>query len=150
MEIVVFAGCQGAGKTTFYRQRFFDTHVRVSLDMLKTRHREKALLETCLRMKQRMVIDNTNPTASERGKYIALARDHGFSVTGYRFEAPLEHLLQRNATRTGKARVPDLAILGTRRKFEPPSLVEGYDALFRVDIAENGEFSVEEIFDEVR
>jgi predicted kinase len=36
MEAVLLVGIQGAGKSTFYQQRFFDTHVRINLDMLKT------------------------------------------------------------------------------------------------------------------
>jgi len=40
VEAVIFMGLQGAGKSTFYRERFFATHLRISLDMLKTRHRD--------------------------------------------------------------------------------------------------------------
>ena len=39
MQAVIFIGIQGSGKTTFYRDRFFNTHFRINLDMLKTRHR---------------------------------------------------------------------------------------------------------------
>jgi predicted kinase len=45
MEAVIFVGIQGTGKSTFYKERFFDTHVRINLDMLKTRHREKLLVQ---------------------------------------------------------------------------------------------------------
>ena len=41
MEAVVFCGIQASGKTTFYLERFFQSHVRLNLDMLKTRHREQ-------------------------------------------------------------------------------------------------------------
>lgn len=37
MELIVFIGCQGAGKTTFFRKRLFKTHLWVNLDMLRTR-----------------------------------------------------------------------------------------------------------------
>ncbi len=57
MEAVIFIGIQGSGKTTFYMQRFFQTHVRLSLDMLKTRRRERFLLECCIRAKQPFVMD---------------------------------------------------------------------------------------------
>ena len=40
MEAVIFVGLQASGKSTFYRERFSRTHVRINLDMLKTRHRE--------------------------------------------------------------------------------------------------------------
>jgi hypothetical protein len=61
VEAVLFVGIQGAGKSTFYRERFFTTHLRINLDMLKTRHRELRFLHTCLESRQRFVVDNTNP-----------------------------------------------------------------------------------------
>jgi predicted kinase len=42
MEAVIFVGIQASGKSTFYCQRFFATHMRISLDMLRTRRRERA------------------------------------------------------------------------------------------------------------
>lgn len=53
MEAIILIGIQDSGKSTFYRERFFDTHVRISLDQLKTRHREAAFLHTCLSTGQR-------------------------------------------------------------------------------------------------
>jgi hypothetical protein len=47
-EAVIFIGVQASGKTSFYRQRFFETHLRISLDMLRTRQREQLLLVACL------------------------------------------------------------------------------------------------------
>ena len=42
------------------QERFFRTHVRLSLDMLRTRHRERLLFQAYLEAKQSFVIDNTN------------------------------------------------------------------------------------------
>lgn len=39
MEAVIFIGIQGAGQSSFYKERFFQTHVRSNLDMLRTRRR---------------------------------------------------------------------------------------------------------------
>src|SRR4029077_2067989 len=75
MEAIIFVGVQGSGKTTFYRERFFDTHLRISLDMLRTRHREQLLVAACLAAKQPFVIDNTNPLPADRARYIGLARE---------------------------------------------------------------------------
>jgi predicted kinase len=83
MELIILTGIQGAGKSSFYRERFFDSHVRINLDMLRTRHREQLLFEACLASKQKMVIDNTNLTAKERARYIGPALEAGFSVVGY-------------------------------------------------------------------
>ena len=62
MEAIIFIGLQAAGKSSFYRDRFFNTHIRINLDMLKTRHREQMILQACLTAKQSFVVDNTNPS----------------------------------------------------------------------------------------
>ena len=48
MEAVILVGIQASGSSTFYAQRFADTHVRISRDLLGTRARERQLLEECL------------------------------------------------------------------------------------------------------
>lgn len=142
MEMVLFAGCQDAGKTTFYKLNFFETHIRVNLDMLKTRHRESNLISACLHMKQSFVVDNTNPARSDRKNYIDAARRAGFRVIGYYFEASLEDLLARNTDRKGKARIPEAGIRGTFHRFEEPALSEGFDELYRVRLRGDGIFNV--------
>ncbi len=141
MEAVVFVGIQAAGKSTFYLQRFFNTHVRINLDMLRTRPRERLLLQACIAAKQSFVVDNTNPTAQERAKYIGPAKTAGFRVVGYYFPSDLEGALQRNATRS--ERVPEVGIRGTRKRLQPPSIEEGFDALYSVTIAVPGQFVVQ-------
>lgn len=74
MELIIFIGVQGAGKSTFYSNYFFHTHLRINLDMLKTKHREKLLIQACLDAKQPFVIDKTNPAYEDRQAYIDLAK----------------------------------------------------------------------------
>jgi predicted kinase len=150
MELVIFIGAQGAGKSTFYRQRFADTHLRINLDMLKTRHRERRLVETCFAIGQRFVVDNTNPTAKHRNRYIQAARDAGFTVVGYRFDTAFQSLIERNAAREEAMRVPEGAIKATLKRLEEPSLEEGFDSLFRVTALDNGEFAIARLYDEIR
>jgi len=69
VEAVILIGIQGSGKSTLYRERFFDTHVRISLDLLKTRGREREFTETCRRRGQRFVIDNTRARGAEAELY---------------------------------------------------------------------------------
>jgi len=142
MEAIIFVGVQGAGKTTFYRERFFDTHVRISLDMLKTRERERTLVTACLASKQPFVIDNTNPTAEDRARYIPAARAAGFRIAGYFFETTLKEAISRNNQRTGKSKIPPAAIGGTLKKLQPPTVEEGFDEVHRVRVREDGSFEV--------
>lgn len=144
MEAVIFAGVQASGKSTFYRERFFDTHLRINLDMLKTRHREDLLLRACIEAKQPFVVDNTNPSPGERARYIQAARTGGFRVIGYYFRSPIKEALARNARRTGKARIPEKGIFGTHKRLQVPDLDEGFSLLYHVHIDQTGRFVVEE------
>ena len=149
MEAVIFVGLQGAGKTTFYKERFFATHLRLNLDMLKTRHRERRLLQACVETRQPLVVDNTNPTCAERQVYIRAAKEAGFRVVGYYFRSRIEDCQRRNQQRPAEQRVPLRGILGTAGHMELPSLAEGFDELHYVRIDESGGFVVEVWRDEV-
>ena len=142
-EAVLLIGLQASGKSSFTRERLFDTHVRITLDMLRTRHRESLLFDACLEASQRFVIDNTNPTRADRARYIEKAKSQGFRITGYYFESAIDAALRRNASRPESTRVPDAAIRGTHGRLELPSLDEGFDSLFYVSLTTNG-FDVQE------
>src|SRR5581483_10407647 len=96
MEAVIFCGIQASGKTTFYRERFFDTHVRISLDLVRTRRREDLLIAACLAGRQPFVVDNTNATVADRARYIEPARSAGFAVVGYYFANDRRAAFDRN------------------------------------------------------
>lgn len=143
LQCVIFIGIQASGKSTFFKENFFATHMRINLDMLKTRNRENIYLEASIKAVQPFVIDNTNPTAEGRNKYIALARANRFEVIGYYFEPNYEQSIKRNSERTGKAKIPEIGIKSVLAQLEPPTYEEGFDKLYRV-YAEDGEFVVNE------
>ncbi len=144
MEAVIFIGLQASGKSTFYHRRFQDTHLRINLDMLKTRYRENILLRACLEMKQPFVVDNTNPTPRDRARYIVRAKEARFRVVGYYFRSSLAEALQRNDRRNGEYAVPAVGLRGTHKRLVLPSREEGFDQLFSVRIADGGTFDVQE------
>ena len=148
MEAVIFVGLQGSGKSSFFKERLFHSHVRISLDLLKTRNREWQLFQVCLQTQQRLVIDNTNPTRVERAKYISTARAANHRIVGFYFQSKTEDCLKRNSERSDIERVPDVAILSTAKKLELPSLDEGFDQLFYVRLVD-GRFVVEEWHNEI-
>lgn len=142
MEAVILIGIPGSGKTTFYRGRFFETHLRISLDMLRTRERESILIASCIAAKQPFVIDNTNILPLDRAAYIARARSAGFAVTGYYFRTEVRAAIARNKKRTDKKPLVVPAILGSYKRLEPPTLAEGFNRLYTVRLSAAGEFTV--------
>jgi predicted kinase len=148
MEVALFVGLQGSGKSTFYRTLLASTHAHVSKDLFrnnrKPQRRQMHLIEEALREGRSVVVDNTNPTVDDRAPIIALARALGATVTGYFFESRLDDCLERNRGRVGKQRVPDPAIHVTMKRLREPTLEEGFDRLFRVSLTSDGRFSVQD------
>ena len=144
METVILIGLPASGKSTFCKQRFFETHIRINLDMLRTRHREALLVAACLAAKQPYVVDNTNVTLQERAIYIQQAKAAEFRVIGFYFQSKIADTLARNKLRQGRQHVPDQAILAKSKQLEMPSLEESFDQLNYVWLDEQNQFQVEE------
>jgi predicted kinase len=146
VELIILIGLQAAGKSTFYRTYFAETHDWISKDRLrnnrKPARRQRQLLEEALQAGRSVVIDNTNPTRQDRAELIERGRAFGAAVRGYYFASCLAECLERNRQRTGKARVPDAALYITRSKLEAPALTEGFDRLFFVRLVGEGRFEV--------
>src|SRR4051812_37494397 len=142
MEAVVFIGIPASGKSTFFRQQFFRTHVRISKDLLRTRNREQVFLRACLETGQRFAVDNTNVLARERALYIPQARNAKFRVRGYLFMTELKEALRRNAQRSPAEMVPARGLVSKFKELEPPSFAEGFDELFSVTISSERSFLV--------
>jgi len=145
MEAVILIGLQATGKSTFYKARFFKSHMHINLDMLKTRRKENIFIEACIKAKQPFVIDNTNPSVEVRKKYIDTAKEAGFTVIGYYFKSNLKEALARNANRTEQEFVPPIAMARTNNKLVIPTYDEGFEKLYCVTIEEDNYFLVEEL-----
>jgi predicted kinase len=142
LELVVFSGLQASGKTSFYRQRFAATHVHVSKDAWpnarKKEVRQRRLLEEHLRAGRSVVVDNTNPTPLERGPLIAIGHAVGARVSSYSFVVTVEEALRRNAVRSGQARVDEAGIFTVAKRMVTPSVVEGFQDYFEVQLTDAG------------
>lgn len=138
VEAIILCGLQGAGKSTFCRERYWDSHVRINYDMLRTRRREAILLAACIEARQPFVVDATNPTALDRARYLLPAASAGFRLVGIEFRIAPELALVRNARREGRRRVPDKAIWATRKKFEPLAFSEGFDEIWLAGVGMDG------------
>ncbi len=146
-EVVVLVGLQGAGKTTFFQQRFADTHAHVSKDLFPNdrspARRQARLIDEALGAGRSVVVDNTNVTVRERAVVIEQARAHGARVLGFVFDCTTRECLARNALREGRARIPKVGIFATAKRFVSPTREEGFDELFVVRSAPERSFEVE-------
>jgi len=133
VEAIILVGIQGSGKTTYHREHFAATHAHISLDVLKTRSRERTAIEECLKAGRPFVVDNTNVRVADRAAYIAAAKQAGFRVKGYFFRTELKEALRRNREREGKAVIPVPGVIGTLKRLERPSVEEGFDELHTIE-----------------
>jgi len=142
MQAIILIGIQASGKSTFYKENFFDTHMRINLDLLKTRYREKVFLDICIKTQRRFVVDNTNATPDERLRYIIPAKEAGYEISGYYFEPEIKGSLKRNKERGGKVNVPAGGIFGTLKKLQKPSYTEGFDKLYKISRDADNKFII--------
>ena len=145
MEVAILVGLPGAGKTSFYRARLAGSHVHVSKDVLghgkETGRRQLELVTQALRERRSVAVDNTNPRPEDRAPLIALARAAGARVVAYVLDTTPKESAARNRTRTGRERVPNVAVFVTAKRLQPPTAAEGFDAVYRVR-ADGGGFEV--------
>ena len=111
------------------------THAVVSKDHWPNARRREArqrrVVTELLAEGRSVVVDNTNPSVAERAALIAAARAAGAAVRSVWLDTAVETCLERNEARAGRARVPLVGVLATRRRLVPPTVGEGFD---RVDV----------------
>ncbi len=148
MQAIIFIGIQASGKSSFYKEHFFNSHVRISMDLLNTRNKENLFLDTCFTTHTQFVVDNTNPTGQERNRYITRAKTKGYEVVGYYFSSKVEDAIRRNDLRMGKEKISAVGIRSCARKLEMPTYNEGFDKLYFVELCDQ-KWNIQDWNDEI-
>jgi predicted kinase len=148
VEAIIFIGIQATGKSTFYKERFFNSHVRISLDLLNTKNKQNKFLQTCLDTQSKFVIDNTSPLQKDREGIIQAAKEKKYKIVGYYFNSSIQDAIERNNERKGKAKIPEIGIKGCYSKLQIPSYDEGFDELYYVSI-QDGSFIISDWKNEI-
>ena len=82
------------------------------------------------------MVDNTNPTAADRRRYVEPARAAGFKVIGYLVEVDAGEAFAR-------AGIPPARVAATARALQPPTPEEGFDELWHATAAPGGGWRIE-------
>jgi predicted kinase len=149
MDLVLLIGIPASGKSSFYKELFYNSHIRVNLDMLRTRNREDKLLDFCFSTSMPLVIDNTNVRAADRKKYIDLGKANKFKIRGYYFKSDLKKCMERNNLREGKEKLEERGILAKYNQLELPKIAEGFDDLYYVVLDNENKFILDKWQDEI-
>ncbi len=134
MEMIIFIGIPASGKSSFYKDLFFNSHIRISMDLLNTRYKEGKLLQYCFETQSKIVIDNTNVNKESRKKYIEFAQRSKYKVIGYYFDSTIQDCMERNKNR--KDSINEIGIKSKYKELEKPLYEEGFDKIFSVKIIE--------------
>lgn len=86
------------------------------------------------------MVDNTNVTRAERAAIVAAARERGARIVCYYLEVTTREAVARNEQRTGREKVPKVAIFTRAKQLVPPSLDEGFDELHVLRLTDNHDF----------
>lgn len=137
-KAIIMMGIQASGKSSFCKNQLSEGYVRINLDELNTRNKEKLQFDECIGNGESIVIDNTNPTKADRQRYIPALKEAGYVIAGYFMQSRVADCIERNEMREGKEKVPSTAIAATSNKLELPDYSEGFDELYYVQIEDVG------------
>ncbi|GAA6011052.1 hypothetical protein JCM11491_005920 [Sporobolomyces phaffii] len=154
VEVVIFVGSPGAGKTSFYKKHFHPKgYVHINQDTLRTRDACVKLLRASLSCNppKSCVIDNTSPAAATREVYLSILRSEFPTVKArcFVFTASRELCMHNSVYRAsyeptdlgnGKARelLPVIAFDSYAAKFQEPKVKEGFEEIKHISFQFEG------------
>ena len=142
LECVVMVGLPGSGKSTLAR-RLFPAYECVSKDAFPPSARDKprrqdAALRAALAAGRSVIVDNTNVTPADRAAIVTIAREFGARVVAIYIAATTREAIARNEQRSGRARVPKVAIFTCAKRMVAPAVEEGFDEVRTLRVQTDG------------
>ncbi|PYH46094.1 putative DNA 3'-phosphatase Tpp1 [Aspergillus saccharolyticus JOP 1030-1] len=148
LELVIFCGSPGAGKSTFYWDYLEPLkYERVNQDLLKTRPKCIKVAKEHLAAGKSVVVDNTNADAETRAHWVEVAREFKIPIRCVYFTASPTLCRHNNAVRAAnqylnpesRTLLPGIAFGDFLRRFKEPSMDEGFKDIIRVEFQFHGD-----------
>lgn len=147
LDIVVLCGSPGAGKSTYYRNVLEPLgYARVNQDILKSRDKCLKVAGEQLQVRKSVAVDNTNADAETRSHWLNQAKRFSIPARCVLFKADpklCEHnasVRALNATMNPEKResLPQMAFGSFLKRFQPPTLKEGFQDITVVEFSFRG------------
>lgn len=78
-------------------------------------------------------VDQTSLNRAARNKLFSRLKHRPDKITAIYLKTSLDKILKQNAQRTGRALVPEDAVLNMYHAIEPPKLKEGFDEIWTIE-----------------
>ncbi|KAH8697178.1 putative DNA 3'-phosphatase Tpp1 [Talaromyces proteolyticus] len=155
VELVIFCGSPGAGKSTFYWKYLKPLgYERVNQDILKSRQKCIKVAKENLSAGQSVAIDNTNAGTETRAYWTEIAKEFKIPIRCVYFIAPPALCKHNDAVRAAnptlnpesRTALPGIAFGDFARRFQEPQLSEGFEDITRVQFRFDGDEDAKKVW----
>ena len=148
-KMYVMIGAPGCGKSYYIKQHLKDNEIVISRDairfsMLKDTDayfsKEKQVYNEFIRQINAAIaddrdfyVDQTSLNRGARAKLFSHLERKPNKIIAIYMNTPLEKILYQNSLRTGRALVPEDAVINMFNSIEKPTKAEGFDEIWEVE-----------------
>lgn len=148
-KMYVVIGAPGCGKSTYIQNHLKENELVISRDKIRFGmlndndeyfSKEKEVynefikqIDAAIAANATFYVDQTSLNAAARNKLFSRLKKRPDKIIGIYFTTSLDTILQRNAQRTGRALVPEDAVINMFNSLTKPTLEEGFDEILEVE-----------------
>ncbi|XP_065082814.1 uncharacterized protein F21D5.5 [Ochlerotatus camptorhynchus] len=138
LEVIIMVGFPGSGKSHFVTTHLQPKgYVPINRDTLGSWQKCTSLLESSLRSGKRAVVDNTNPDADSRKRFVDIARKMKVPCRCFKMSVTYKQAKHNNTFREltdrTHASINDMVFNMYKSKYQEPSLEEGFEEIVKVN-----------------
>lgn len=148
-KMYMVIGAPGCGKSTYIQNHLKENELVISRDKIRFGmlndndeyfSKEKEVYNEFIKQINAAIaadttfyVDQTSLNAAARNKLFSRLKKKPDKVIGIYFTTSLDIILQRNAQRTGRALVPEDAVINMFNSLTKPTFEEGFDEILEVE-----------------